>query len=168
MLEDISWIINVLVQTSILLAIGTEKALYLRVALAVFTIYRFRSFIKIISWVLLYIIFSYIYSFISLVLGYIVFRRDVSQTTKNKLVIVIVILQTLAQPQPRRRKLNMNNINFVNRKISSYINFSDLRHALLRGITIEEFHPLRFFIILLVLYAYVHRTPGKSLLTSFV
>ena len=76
------------------------------------------------------------------------------------------MLQTLAQPKPG--SINMNHINHINNKISNHINFSDLRHALSKGLVVEEFHPLRFFILLLILYAYVNRTPGESLLASFV
>tara|TARA_A100001388_G_C28307903_1_gene283941 strand:- start:26 stop:262 length:237 start_codon:yes stop_codon:yes gene_type:complete len=62
----------------------------------------------------------------------------------------------------------MDHINAVNEKVSNYLDFSDLRHTLKKGLVVDEFHPLRFMILLLVLYAYVHRTPGESLLTSFV
>ena len=165
MLEEVYWTISILIQTSILITIGTDKTFYLRTLLTVFTIYRFRSFIKIISWIILYIIFSYIYTFTSFVLGFIIFRKDVSQKTKNKIVIAIVMLQTFAQPNPG--KTNMEYIDAVNNKVSSYFDFSDLRHALRKGLVVEEFHPLRFVIILFVLYAYVNRTPGESLFTTF-
>ena len=164
MLEELYWAINVLIQTSILLTIGTDKTFYLRFLLTVFTIYRFRSFIKIVSWVLLYLIFSYIYTFISFIFGLIIFRKDVSQKTKNKIVIVIILLQTLAQPKPG--KTNMDYVDSVNEKISSNLDFSDLRYALKRGLVVEEFHPLRFAILLLVLYAYVNRTPDENLFNS--